>query len=215
MENCLVTKMKGIVNNKNLSKIGEISVVVNSNFQLVTEVAIEVRANKNAISLVEGGSYTESVNIPAGTTSSTTVYVSQECTVFIPQWNLRALIITPIKDTNISYIGIKSNDSITFSVRDDNSLVNLGTVSTKTNYITIRNCTCDFNKESYPSLKSFSSSSFNKSQIINISELVSKAPLLESFSCYTSANNLIGVLSDFGVAKNIATLTGLACGGGM
>jgi hypothetical protein len=205
---CLVEKLKGTVDNVNLFKIGELVVNVKSGFALTSENAITVRANKNAISLVNGGPYSNSVNVPAGLSTATSIYVSEECTVFIPKYYLHNITMNPSDNTDLNFTGDFDvlEGGVGFNAVAVGTKFDLGTAPKKLENISAYNYTISFNGDSYPLLKRISFDPTNKDQDINISDLVSKAPLLNEYRCYSNHQN--GVFEDFGNAKRINLIYG-------
>jgi hypothetical protein len=208
MENCLVTKLKGTVDNVNLSKIGELVVKTKGNIILTSENAITVRANKNAISLVNGGPYSNSVNVPAGMNPATQIYVSEECTVFIPKYYLHTITINPSDNIDLNFTGEFDvlEGGVGFGAVAVGTKFDLGIAPKKLVNISASNYTISFNGDSYPILKKVSFESTNKDQVINISDLVSKAPLLEEYRCYSNYQN--GTFEGFGNAKRLNLIYG-------
>jgi len=215
MENCLITKLKGTVDNVNLPKIGELVVKLNNSFSLTSENVITVRANKNAISLVSGGPYSNSVNVPAGLSVPTTIYISEECTVFIPKYYLHTIVMNPSDNIDLNFAGELDvlEGGVGFDVPIVGIKFDLGTAPKKLIYISAYDYTISFNGDSYPSLKRVSFNSTNKDQVINISDLVSKAPRLEEYKCYSNHQN--GTFVDFGNAKRLNLIYGFIGSGTM
>lgn len=97
MKNCLVTKLKGVVNNNNLNKFGYIKVDVMQFNELPDENAnkIYVKFNSDAVIevvgdgyIIDSGTQTKSITIPANTAKDVVVSYASNYSILIPKYSL-------------------------------------------------------------------------------------------------------------------------------
>lgn len=209
MNNCLVTKLKGEVSNNELPKLGELVARVNSSFSVSPKSsAITVRASKNALSLTENGSPSSSVEV-TDLVNATTIYVSQECTVFIPQYNLSVLNIDPIDDIDIEFASANFH-RLWLGSKNLNS-VHFGVCSPYVNSIQLENNTIDFSASGYSLLSSVKFATTNLKQKMDVDDFTSKAPLLSDYRCF--GRQQTGTFDNFGRCKDILRIYGFTGNG--
>ena len=200
--NCLITKLKEVVNNDSLLRFDEIAVPVNTgSFNITPSKSINVRSDKPALSLTSGGAGSKSVVVPAGTISSsaTRVYVTEACTVYIPQYDLLRFNISPTANIECKNIGTNS-ERVIISLTNSNDLrYDLGTLPKSTFEVFVGQYFFNLNFDSYPVLRKML---VNYGSLVNVdfSELAEKAPLLEYLNI---ASTQSGSLDDLGKCKSL------------
>lgn len=211
MENCIKTQLKSVVDNSNLPLVGELVVKVNSNIIVLPKVPITIRADKNAISTINGGTPVDSISI-TDTTNPTTIYVSSECTVFIPQYNLNTLQISPLEDINVNYVSaIFGRIDLTILAITNN--VDLGVAPASSVGLHLADNTIELSASAYPVLGVLTTQITNKNIKVNIADLCSKAPVLREYKCYTNVEKIVGEFADFGNCKSIEAIYGFGKAG--
>lgn len=218
MKNCLVTKLKSVVLNDSLLRLGELPINIGAgSFLISPSEETTVRADKNVLSLTNGGTGTNSVTIPAGTISAgTTVYVSGECTVYIPQYIVQKISISPKNDIDIKYLGVNANtQGLYITIPNNTSTAELGTLPKKCVQATLDSNLINFNFDSYPKLRVISANNLFKTIEYNVEEIAQKCPELRTFGLFTTADKITGDFEDFGTLKHIEAISGFRGGGTM
>lgn len=211
--NCLVRKYKAVVNNDSLLRLGDIVVPINTGgFSIASSKDITIKADKEALSLTSGGTGSKSVVIP-GTSSSTptNVFVTQECVVYIPQYDLLRLATSPIADIDYKYVGANSVRVIISLQNSNNLRYNLGTLPKNAFDVAAGQYSFNLDWDSYPVLKSIQAN-YNSALNISLSELAEKAPLLETLNLALSTAQMTGSLDDLGKCKLITGAKGIVRG---
>lgn len=209
MKNCLVTRYKSSVSNNDLLRFGELPIKMDvGSFKINNSTNDTViRADKASLSLVNGGTGYDSVTVSkaSDTTTMTTVYVTQPCTVFVPQYYLNRITIIPQEDINIEFIG--ANIGIGAYITVDTSTVqkHLGVVPANCRSLNCYLCTFDLSNVEHPNLISLQANSGNTRNSLDVPLIAAVCPELKTMEVPSS--NIVGTLEDFGACKNLVTLS--------
>lgn len=210
--NCLVTKLKAVVNNDSLPRFDEIVVkVASGSFQICNSTKETViRSNKNSLSLTSGGTGLSTVTVPkaSSTASMTTVYVNQECTIYVPQYYLNRFYFTPIEDVDIKNVGLSSVSGCYISIPSSNTQVSLGSLPRNIRSIAPSMCSFVFDEDEYPNLISVSVNVSNRVWVVNAAEMAQKLPAIRQYNLWSTADNSTGSFDDFGLCKDLTETNG-------
>lgn len=211
MSKCLVTKLNGIVENDALMRLGEIAISVDAgNFRIANTLeATTIRANKASLSLTQGGVGATSVvaRKSGSDTDFVSIYVTESCIVYIPQYHLKRLYITPTSDIDIKYLGVElgANGSY-FSVPTLTSEVSLGSIPTNIRSVSVGMCKFNLDEDEYPSLIALSAAASNRVFVIDAADIAERMPILRDYSIWSTADNSSGSFDDFGKCKSLNSL---------
>lgn len=211
MNDCFVTKLKGVVANDALPRLGEIAIKVAAGTLKINNTLneTEIRSDKSSLSLVSGGTGASSVIVPVSqnTTTLTTVYITEACTVFIKEYYLNRITFIPTENIDMRYIGVFSVDGAYIYVDTSSVTVDLGTAPENVREVSCYLCTFNLDGDSYPKLITLRANSANDRMVINVPELAEKCPSLRSYEINTAEGNLTGTFEDFGAFKSINTVS--------
>lgn len=210
--NCLVTKLKAVVNNDSLPRLNEIVVkVASGSFQICNSTKETViRSNKNSLSLTSGGTGSSSVTVPKAnnTTTMTTVYVNQECTIYVPKYYLVRFYFTPIEDVDIKNVGLNSDLGCYISIMSSSSQVSLGSLPRNIRSISPSMCSFVFDEDEYPNLITINGNPSNRIWVVNAAEMAQKLPAIRQYNLWSTATNSTGSFDDFGLCKGLTETNG-------
>lgn len=211
-KNCFVTKLKGVVSDNTLSRFGELPIkVVAGSFQINNSTSDTlVRSDKASLSLVNGGPGANSVTVPkaANTTTNTTVYITTDCTIFLPQYELNRFYFLPAADLNIKYVGGSLEEGAYISITASSVSVHLGSLPINARSIANSMCTFDFDSDEYPYLITINSNLSNRVWVVNAEELAEKLPAIREYTLWSTAANSTGTFDDFGVCTGLTSFKG-------
>lgn len=211
MSKCLVTKLNGVVNDDALLRLGEIAISVDAgDFRIVnTSGTTTIRANKASLSLTEGGAGSTSVSArkSASNTDFVFIYVTEPCIVYIPQYYLERLYISPKSDIDIKYLGASLGESGSyFSVPTLTYVVSLGSVPANIRSLSVGMCNFNLDEDEYPSLIALSAAATNRVFVIDAADIAERMPALRDYSIWSTADNSSGSFDDFGKCKSLNSL---------
>lgn len=215
--NCFVTKLKGIVNDDTLSKFGELPIKMSAGSFLITNITSDtlIRSDKDSLSLSNGGTVSKTVTVPKAdnTTSLTTVYVTQDCTVFIPQYYLNRLEFTPADNINITSIGSGLKEGAYISILSSSVAFHLGELPENVRSISSSMCTFGLSLDEYPYLIMMNCNLINYAFAVDSKELAEKLPALRNYTLWTSEAKSTGTFDEWGICKSLNSLRGYHGGG--
>lgn len=217
-KDCFVTKLKGVVNDSTLARFGELSIKVSSGtFQINNSTSDTlIRSDKDALSLVNGGSGVKSVTVPkaANTTSMTTVYVTQDCTIFVPQYELNRFSFTPAEDVDMEYMGASLEGGTYITILQSSAVVNLH-LPKNVRSISNSMCTFDLDFNEYPNLIAINGNVSNRVFVVDAEQFAEKLPAIRGYLLWSTADNSGGSFDDWGICKSLVSLKGYHGGGSM
>lgn len=210
--NCFVTKLKGIVNDDTLSKFGELPIKMSAGSFMINNSTSDtlIRSDKDSLSLSNGGTGSKTVTVPkaSDSTSLITVYVTQDCTVFIPQYYLNRLQFTPADNINITSVGLGLTDGAYISILSSSVAFHLGELPKNARSIASSMCTFGLALDEYPYLIMINCNLINYAFVVDSKELAEKLPALRDYTLWTSADKSIGTFDEWGICKSLNSLTG-------
>lgn len=211
MSKCLVTKLNGVIEDDSLLRLGEIAIPVDAGrFNIVnTTGTTTIRANSASLSLTEGGAGSTSVvaRQSTGGTDFVTIYVATPCIVYIPQYYLNRLSISPKSDIDIKYLGASLGEfGSYFSVSAATYAVSLGSVPANIRSLSASMCSFDLDADAYPVMINLNAAYSNQSFVIDATDIAERMPAMRDYSIWSSVANSSGTFDDFGKCKELNSL---------
>lgn len=198
MGNCLVTKLKGTVDNDNIPRLGEsVLTGVANGINLRVHGTVSFRATSNILSLTEGGPYTSYVEINDTNETLRSVYINGTAEkLFIKGYDIATLYSFGASEADLSFMMFNTHGRLE-AINQDAGIV---TVPRMAGYIIIRGTNVQLEDVEYPYL-TFLSINGSTGSRYSAEQFVKNMPNLESlylaaspYSVWYGDFNLLGKL---------------------